>query len=180
MGFNHKCSYGCGYCRREKGLNSNPHEGVHLTEVMKVKENEKIFNFSVPKFKELFILWRVQVNVSTHRQKINLVNNKWFEPDGTKNGTFYATCCEELGYFMSVRRLLQAYVVIFKGVTPHFSLNIYDYNDSFCMLKAKHILFLAKKKLAQQSSLISFLFTSFGPAVCPRCVSNGIWPESRR
>lgn len=113
---------------------------------MKVKENEKIFNFSVPKFKELFILWRVQVNVSTHRQKINLVNNKWFEPDGTKNGTFYATCCEKLGYFMSVRRLLlQACVVIFKGVTPHFSLNIYDYNDSFCMLKAKHILFLAKK-----------------------------------
>ena len=47
---------------------------------------------------------------------------------------------------MSVRRLLlQACVVIFKGVTPHFSLNIYDYNDSFCMLKAKHILFLAKK-----------------------------------
>ena len=70
---------------------SNPLEGVHLskTKVMKVKENEKIFNFSVPKFKELFILWRVQVNVSTHRQKINLVNNKWFEPNVAKNGTYY-------------------------------------------------------------------------------------------
>ena len=82
--------------QQERKGAQNPHEGVHLSkiEVMKVQENEKIFNFSVPKFKELFILWRVQVNVSTHKQKINLVNNKWFEPNGTKNGTFYATCCE--------------------------------------------------------------------------------------